>query len=190
MASYPELTVHLELTDQVRGLVAENIDVALRVGARSSSGLISRVLRRPRWVTVVAPSYLARHVRPMHPRDLASCECVRFVDPRGRPVPWWFDGAQHEVTGTLLVNQGTLLLDAALAGVGVVQVSMMIGSSCAMRLLEIPDDMRRPDDPRGDHPRASAERERTRVPRLRGRGVRRSLTVNRRLMVRVRRGRR
>lgn len=139
LTSYPELVFHLELTDQVRGLIADDIDVAVRVGARSSSGLISRVLRRPRWVTVVAPSYLARHVRPRHPRDLATHACVRFVDPRGRPTPWWFGEVQHEVTGTLLVNQGNLLLDAALAGVGIVQVlDLMLGDLVRDgRLLEI-----------------------------------------------------
>jgi LysR family transcriptional regulator, regulator for bpeEF and oprC len=139
IASYPELVVHLELSDHIRGLITEDIDVALRVGARTSSGLISRVLRRPRWVTVVAPSYLARRVRPLHPRDLADHDCVRFVDPRGRPVPWWFGDAPLEVTGTLLVNQGNLLLDAALAGVGVVQVlDLMLGEMVRDgRLLEI-----------------------------------------------------
>lgn len=138
-ASYPELVVHLELSDQVRGLIAEDIDVALRVGARSSSGLISKVLRRPRWVTVVAPSYLARRVRPQTPADLAGHDCVRFVDPRGKPTPWWFDGKEHAVTGNLLVSPGTLLLEAALAGAGIAQVlDLMVGESIRDgRLLEL-----------------------------------------------------
>lgn len=128
LATHPELTVHLELTDQLRGLISDDIDVAVRVGARTSSGLVSRILRRPRWVTVVAPAYLARHVRPLAPADLAGHACVRFVDPRGRPVPWWFSGSPFEVSGTLLVDQGNLLLDAARAGVGIVQVlDLMLG---------------------------------------------------------------
>lgn len=139
LASHPELTVHLDLSDHLRGLVSDDIDVAVRVGARTSSGLISRVLRRPRWVTVVAPAYLARHVRPQRPAELAGHECIRFVDPRGKPVPWTFDGSPHEVSGNLLVNQGNLLLDAALAGLGIAQVlDLMLGELVREgRLLEL-----------------------------------------------------
>lgn len=139
LASHPELTVHLDLSDHLRGLVSDEIDVAVRVGARTSSELISRVLRRPRWVTVVAPAYLARHVRPQRPEELAGHDCIRFVDPRGKPVPWSFDGSPREVSGNLLVNQGNLLLDAALAGLGIAQVlDLMLGELVREgRLLEL-----------------------------------------------------
>jgi DNA-binding transcriptional LysR family regulator len=125
---YPELVVHLELADRVSGLLADGIDVALRVGARTSSTLVSRVLYRPRWVTVASPEFLARHEPPASPADLARCNCLRFVDPRGRPAPWWFvdspaeAASPHEVTGNLLLNQGDLLVAAACAGAGFVQL--------------------------------------------------------------------
>ena len=126
-ARHPELVVHLEVTDRVSGLLADNIDVALRVGARTSSSLVSRVLCRPRWVTVASPGLLARHDAPMRPAELARHNCLRFVDPRGRPVPWWFaEPAEpprpHEVHGNLLVDQGELVLAAAIAGAGVAQL--------------------------------------------------------------------
>lgn len=125
---YPELVVHLELADRVSGLLAEGIDVALRVGARTTSTLVSRVLYRPRWVTVASPDFLARHEPPAHPADLARCNCVRFVDPRGRPVPWWFaeppggPPSPRAVTGNLLLNHGDLLVAAACAGAGIAQL--------------------------------------------------------------------
>jgi len=127
-AHYPDLIVHVELTDRVSHLLAEDIDVALRVGARTSSTIVSRVLHRPRWVTVAAPGYLARHAAPARPADLARHNCLRFVDPRGRTLPWWFaEGpaaapSPHEVTGNLLVNNGDLLRTAVGAGIGVAQV--------------------------------------------------------------------
>jgi len=124
---YPELVVHLELSDRVSGLLDEDTDVALRVGARTSSTLVSRILYRPRWVTVASPDFLARHGSPARPAELARFNCLRFVDPRGRPVPWWFaeqDEAPspHEVTGSLLVNQGDLLLAAVSSGNGIAQL--------------------------------------------------------------------
>lgn len=127
-ARYPDLVVHLELSDRVSGLLAEGIDVALRVGARTSSTLVSRVLYRPRWVTVAAPDFVARHGTPARPADLARYNCLRFVDPRGRPVPWWFAEpdhaapASHVVTGNMLVNNGELLLAAVSSGTGLAQL--------------------------------------------------------------------
>jgi DNA-binding transcriptional LysR family regulator len=126
-ARYPELIVHLELTDRMAGLVEEEIDVALRVGARTSSGLVSRIVYRPRWVTVGSPGLLARHGSPAQPSDLARFNCLRFVDPRGRAVPWWFaepggEPRPHDVRGNLLVDHGDLLLVAAATGGGLAQV--------------------------------------------------------------------
>jgi LysR family transcriptional regulator, regulator for bpeEF and oprC len=126
---YPELEVRLELGDRLSNLLAEGIDVAIRAGARTSSTLVSRVLHRPRWITVAAPAYLARHGTPAKPAQLAHHRCVRFVDPRGRLVPWSFrdapplDQTTHlDLAGSLTVTSGDLLPAAALAGLGLVQV--------------------------------------------------------------------
>lgn len=126
-ARYPDLVVHLDLSDRVTGLLAEKIDVALRVGARTSSTLVSRIVYRPRWVTVASPDFVARYGAPARPDELGRYNCLRFVDPRGRPVPWWFAErgeapSPHEVTGNLLVNQGDLLLAAVGTGTGIAQL--------------------------------------------------------------------
>jgi LysR family transcriptional regulator for bpeEF and oprC len=144
-ARYPDLVVHLELADRVRGVLAEDLDVALRVGARTASTLVSRVLHRPRWVTVASPAFLARHAPPARPADLARHNCLRFVDPRGRPVPWWFveapgeAPAAREVTGNLLLDQGDLLVAAACASAGVAQLLdfMVAGHVREGRLVEV-----------------------------------------------------
>jgi len=166
-ARYPELVVHLALTDRVSGLLADDLDVALRIGARTSSSLVSRVLYRPRWVTVASPAFLARHGTPARPAELAHHNCLRFVDPRGRPVPWWFaesaDGPARplEVTGNLLVDQGELLLTAALAGAGVAQLFdfMVTDALRDGRLVEILDRFAAPGPP--IHAVTSPERSRS-----------------------------
>ncbi|MEO6773429.1 MAG: LysR family transcriptional regulator [Kofleriaceae bacterium] len=129
-ARYPELVVHVDVSDRLSGLVGGDVDVALRIGARESSSLVSRILYRPRWVTVAAPAFLARHGTPSKPAELAAFRCVRFVDPRGRAVPWWFGKppAPVDVAGTVLVTDGNLLVDAAVAGAGITQLmDFMIG---------------------------------------------------------------
>jgi DNA-binding transcriptional LysR family regulator len=126
-ARFPDLVVHLDLTDRVSSLLADEVDVALRVGARTSSTLVSRIVHRPRWVTVAAPAFVARHGVPARPDDLGRFNCLRFVDPRGRPVPWWFGAgdaapAPRAVTGNLTINQGDLLLAAVGTGAGLAQL--------------------------------------------------------------------
>lgn len=126
-ARYPELRIRLSMTDRVAALLTDDVDVALRVGARTSSSLRSRVLLRPRWVTVAAPGVVGRLGAPATPAELARHNCVRFTGPGGKPSPWWFaaDGGEPEAfmpDGNFIVDSGTALVDAAIAGAGVVQV--------------------------------------------------------------------
>ncbi len=125
---YPELAFRISVTDRIVRLAEEGVDLAVRIGARDSSSLVSRVLYRPRWVTVAAPSLLARVGPPSHPEDLVRFDCLRFLGPNGRAAPWRFAegpdaaGRDTAVAGSLLVDNGELLLDAAIAGQGVAQV--------------------------------------------------------------------
>lgn len=119
------LAVQLQVTDQ-RLDPATQTDVALRIGALPDSRLVARRLRSTRWITVAAPEYLARRGVPRDRAALEEHECLRFRAPDGRPTPWSFAVAgrsqsQH-VHGRLVVDQGELLLDAALAGLGVAQL--------------------------------------------------------------------
>lgn len=131
---YPELGFRVSVTDRILRLAEEGVDLAVRIGARESSSLVSRLLYRPRWVTVAAPSLLARYGAPSHPDDLARYDCLRFLGPGGRAAPWQFadtprgPGRDRAVTGSLLVDSGELLLDAAVAGQGIAQVlDFMVG---------------------------------------------------------------
>jgi LysR family transcriptional regulator for bpeEF and oprC len=126
LARYPLLSVRLSVHDRLVRLPEEGVDVAVRVGARHDSSLVSRVLLRPRWVTVGSPAYLARHGVPASPEELGSHNAVLFVDPGGRVRPWSFQRADQvagtPVKGNLRVDNGLELVHAALAGLGLAQV--------------------------------------------------------------------
>ncbi|MBK6915949.1 MAG: LysR family transcriptional regulator [Deltaproteobacteria bacterium] len=119
------LSVQLQVTDHRLDPVAQT-DVALRIGALPDSRLVARRLRSTRWITVAAPEYLARRGVPRDRQALVEHECLRFRAPDGRPTPWSFAASGHvqsqAVHGRLVVDQGELLLDAALAGLGIAQV--------------------------------------------------------------------
>lgn len=123
LARHPRLAVRVSTTDRVSALAQERLDVAVRIGAREDSALVSRVLLRPRWATVASPAYLARKGQPASPEALARHDCLRFVGPSGRPTGWSFDGADVvQVSGPFDTDDGDQLVDAAIAGAGIAQV--------------------------------------------------------------------
>lgn len=143
-ARYPSLTFQLRLTDRFSRMIAEGIDVAVRIGDLEDSSLVSRLLRRTRWVTVASPAYLARHPAPASPDALSAHNCLRFIAPDGRPREWMFQAAGKapspvRVEGNLLIDHGGSLLAAAVAGMGICQVLdfMIDGELREGRLVEL-----------------------------------------------------
>ncbi|NVJ07282.1 LysR family transcriptional regulator [Myxococcus sp. AM001] len=127
-ARYPQLTLHVRMSDRLSRLVEEQVDVAIRLGDLEDSGLVAKRLLRTRWMTLAAPSYLARHGTPERPADVARHTCLKFVDPRGRAREWRFQetpGGPERVVrtdGAMDVDFGPALLDLAAAGAGLCQV--------------------------------------------------------------------
>jgi DNA-binding transcriptional LysR family regulator len=122
-AQYPRLGFRVSLSDRLARLAAESYDVAIRLGELADSSLVSRRLRSTRWVTVASPGYLARCAPPKTVGDLSQHNCLRFVDPAGKPRELVFaGGAAVKTGGNLLIDNGLQLLEAAKAGMGVCQV--------------------------------------------------------------------
>lgn len=124
---YPELQIEIITRNEIGDLVADGMDVAVRFGDPAQTSLISRLLMRTRVITIAAPSYLAKHGRPMAPGDLADHTCIQFRDSlTGRPFEWELRrGAEVvpiETRGRILVNDAGTTLATCLAGIGIAQV--------------------------------------------------------------------
>lgn len=76
---HPRLHVELHLTDAMVDLVAERIDVAVRLGRLPDSELVARRVATFDFVICAAPAYLERRGRPRRPQDLARHETVLFL---------------------------------------------------------------------------------------------------------------
>jgi DNA-binding transcriptional LysR family regulator len=129
LAAYPELSVEIVGRDRLGDLVADGFDAAVRFGEPEPSALIARRLLATRVLTCAAPSYLAKHGRPAHPRDLGAGrhECIHYRDPvTGRPFHWEFHRGRQKlrvaVSGRLTVNNVGTMLGACAAGHGVAQI--------------------------------------------------------------------
>jgi DNA-binding transcriptional LysR family regulator len=143
MDRYPALKIHAVLTDRFVRFEAENVDVAVRIGALEDSSAFARRLRTLAWVTAAAPAYLERHGTPTLPAALAQHRCLKFVLPNGRLQDWTFasDGVVStiDVRGPLTADLGEGLVEPALAGVGLIQAHdyMLANALEQGRLVEV-----------------------------------------------------
>lgn len=124
---HPDLSLELITRDSIGDLVAEGFDLAIRFTVPSRNGYVARKLFETPVLTVAAPSYLARHGRPTHPRELASHHCLHFRNPAtGRPFDWEFHRGEEilplDLGGRLLLSDPEAHTAAILAGAGIAQV--------------------------------------------------------------------
>lgn len=119
----PQLQVDLGCDDRYINLVEQGIDVAIRMGRLSDSSLGSRYLGINPWVVVAAPDYLARHGRPVVPKDLKDHNALIYSTVQG-DARWPFSGTEGRslsvlVRGQLRSNNLSTLLAAARNGMGI-----------------------------------------------------------------------
>jgi DNA-binding transcriptional LysR family regulator len=73
---HPELGLEIDLTPRKLDLVADRIDVALRVGAMTDSALVARRVAGLQRGVYASPAYLARAGTPERPEELVRHEAV------------------------------------------------------------------------------------------------------------------
>lgn len=126
-ARYPDIQVHLSVTDRTVDLVADNIDCAIRSSANDPA-LVTRAIGQLAWTTCASPAYLARYGTPHHPRDIVTNKMPvvgYFAAGSGQVQPLHFrdgdealvlDGVRNDV----LVSESNAHLATALAGLGLI----------------------------------------------------------------------
>jgi DNA-binding transcriptional LysR family regulator len=123
LALHPGVRVSVDLNDQTVDLVSAGMDLAIRIGALDDSTLVARRLASNRRVLCASPGYLRAHGEPQGPADLARHDCLLLVGAQGRNEVWRLQDGGNEVAvrvqGRLEANQGELLRDAAVAGLGI-----------------------------------------------------------------------
>ena len=72
------IRVELVVTNLLLDLIAENVDVALRVGELQDSSVVARRLGTIVYCLVAAPDYLKDRSLPAEPADLKAHDCVVF----------------------------------------------------------------------------------------------------------------
>ena len=78
LSKHPKLGIDLAVTNQYLDFVATQVDVAIRFGELSDSGVIAKRLGSSQRVLVAAPAYLKQRGRPRLPEDLSRHDAVLF----------------------------------------------------------------------------------------------------------------
>jgi len=131
LATYPAMELDIDLNDRAVDLVGEGYDMAIRVGPLADSTLIARKLGAMHGVACCSPDYARRHGVPDTPADLVGHECLLYG--HGRAQDWRFQIGKHmktvPVTGRMRANNGEMLRDAAVAGLGIALLPSFIASA-------------------------------------------------------------
>jgi DNA-binding transcriptional LysR family regulator len=127
---YRDITVELHVSDRQVDLVAEQIDVAIRSGALGDSTLVARKVGEATRVICASPLYLEKHGTPRVPADLLQHNCLTLPGPAWSQWPFHtHEGINRlAVSGTFTSDNADLLLDMAVAGLGVARLAdFMVG---------------------------------------------------------------
>ncbi len=142
LAGYPDIRIDISLDERLADVVAEGFDAGLRLGESLDREMIGvRVSADQQVVVVGSPGYFARHGKPSHPRDLQAHDCINLRKiTSGSVVRWRFreHGNEFEIAvdGHIVTNDGAVLVDAAVEGLGVAYVfETMVGELVARRRL-------------------------------------------------------
>jgi len=125
---YPEVTVEIFFENAATNIFERGFDAGIRVSDILAQDLVALKLLSPiRWVVAGAPEYFEKFGRPTHPRNLLSHNCI-CVGVGERVYDRWEFGSEGkefsvQVGGSLIMNDATLALDAALDGFGLVYTS-------------------------------------------------------------------
>lgn len=123
LGTHPRLRVELRLSDTFVDIVAEGIDVALRIGELQKNDLVARRLSGSPRGLYAAPGYLARHGTPSILAELCEHDCLIFPGV----THWTFErdgrSARQIVRGRFAADSMEALHQASLEGLGIVQIA-------------------------------------------------------------------
>jgi DNA-binding transcriptional LysR family regulator len=130
MALYPAITIELDLSPRRVDLVAENFDIAIRMGdLPDDSSLNARRITFQKVGLYAAPSYIALRGLPETPDDLLKHDLLCLLSRSGGAEPWvlmrgktrW----ERELPARLVANSPDMLARIACIGAGIAASSTM-----------------------------------------------------------------
>jgi DNA-binding transcriptional LysR family regulator len=144
---HPDASIEVLIDYGLRDIVAERFDAGIRLGEKLSPDTVAfGVGGDLRMAVVASPAYVRIHDVPLQPRDLQRHRCINYrLQAAGALYRWEFERAGEcvdvAVEGPLTFNEPSLMLEAALDGLGVAyllesSVSDLVADGRLTRFLE------------------------------------------------------
>jgi DNA-binding transcriptional LysR family regulator len=126
LRGYPDIKIEIVIDYGLTDIVAQRLDAGVRSGEQVASGMIAvRIAPDMRMAVVGSPAYFKNRSEPKKPQDLIGHNCINLRLPtHGGLYAWEFEKGGRElkvrVEGQLIFNSTVQMLNAALAGLGLV----------------------------------------------------------------------
>jgi len=142
MRANPDLQIDLGVDDRYVDLIEQGVDVAVRMGRLADSTLGARHLGMNPWVLVASPALVRERDTPARPQDLAARDCLIYSTVQG-DARWHFTGAggqaeSVDVKGPLRSNSLSLLLEAAVEGMGIAALPRYVAQEALVQGSVVP----------------------------------------------------
>lgn len=128
-ALYPNISIEFLLDDTPTDMIAERIDLALRMGIETSSGFKVRRLAPNAQILAASPAYLERHPAPRTLRELPEHDCLTMSNRQGRNM-WRLQGPRGSqeisINSRFAVNDMRVLAQACKAGLGIALLPQLL----------------------------------------------------------------
>ncbi len=115
----PDITVTLDLSDDFVDLIADGVDVAIRIAELKDSSYVARRLAKNTRILCATPAYLEKHGTPQNLSDLTDHQCLAAANQEY----WTMVGPDGTVNikpeATIKTNSSEVVREAVLSGLGI-----------------------------------------------------------------------
>ena len=128
LREHPKLELEVAIDDRFVDIVEMGFDAGVRLNeAIQPDFTVVRLTSPFRLLVAGAPAYFAEHPRPQRPRDLVDHDCINYrMSSTGAYYAWEFErhGKEQQVAvkGRFSCNDGLTMVNAAVAGLGLVYI--------------------------------------------------------------------
>ncbi|GIU27499.1 LysR family transcriptional regulator [Shewanella schlegeliana] len=131
LALYPDITIEAELTNRQVDVIAEGVDLLFQITAETDDRLKTYALINTPKILMASPEYLDKFGEPKTPEQLRQHQCIRISSPHIDGNWTLFNGKEWvtiEPESRLETNNITLMREAALEGLGIAAIPLVIAN--------------------------------------------------------------